>query len=523
MAGTTAQKPAVRPGQLPYAELAIADFSGGLNVRDAATELKENESPDLMNVVIDERGGVAKRLGYSRWNVTALPNAVSYAYESDVCSCVFWYTPADGKLYRDTNGSPVLSRTFGAGATVSITDFAGVCYIIHAFDGLFGTTDGTTWNAVSPTSGAVPSGDLCAVWQNKLWVASSGGNRLYYCAPGDVTKWDPADDAGSNDIREGNDYPIVCLFGTSGVDIQAQPALLVGKRSGAQGSIHRVVDAATGNYATIDQGIGPAGAQAITSLYGQLYILSTAGIFSTDGQTALLPIGNRLSKMFDPDALDYSQAAGYCAGRTRDRVRFSVARQGSAGNDMCLEYHPAFQAFTARTDAASCYILRGQQEGLLLGGSPKVPGRIWQFDNGGGDDGQPISSRMLTRVFQPGAGGPLRLQYIRILGRGRFTIDAMSEFRKTGRTKEIVLVSEGFAWDSDGWDDASVGWGEDLAEGWGHFFPRQLGRAFQVRISETSTSIGTSPPLLETGAGLTVGAWAAYGLQFHFSSLHPIV
>lgn len=523
MAGTTAQKPAIRPGQLPYAELAIVDFSGGLNVRDAATELKENESPDLMNVVIDERGGVAKRLGYSVWNAAPLPNLVTYGYESDVCNCVFWYTKADGKLYRDTNGIASLARQFAAGADLSMADFAGVCYATHGFDGLFGTTDGSTWSRVVASSGQVPSGDMCAVWQNKLWVASSGGNRLWFCAPGDVTLWDPKDDAGSNDLREGNDFPINCLFGTSGVDITAQPALLVGKRSGAQGSTHRVVDAATGNYVTIDQAIGPAGPQALTSLYGQLYMISTSGVYQTDGQTALLPIGSKLSKMFDPGALDYAQSAGFVAGRTRDRVRFSIARTGSVGNDLALEYHPAFQAFTTRTDAAACYVTRGQQDGILLGASPQVVGRIWQFDTGGADDGAPIESRMLTRVFQPGAGGQLRLQYVRILGRGRFTIDAMSEFATTGRTKDTVLVSEGFGWDSDGWDDPTVGWGEDLAEGWGHFYPRQLGRAFQIRISEISTSITTTPPLLETGASLTVGAWAVYGLQLHFSSLHPIV
>lgn len=522
MAATTPVKPA-KTGGLPYAELSIVDFSGGLNVRDAATELQENESPDLMNVVIDERGGVTKRLGYSRWNAAALPNLVTYGYESDVCDCVFWYTKADGKLYKDTNGIATLSRQFAADADISMADFAGTCYVIHAFDGLFGSTDGTSWARVTASSGQIPSGDMCAVWQNKFWVASSAGNRLYFCGPGDITQWDSKDDAGSNDLREGNDFPIVCLFGTSGVDVTAQPALLVGKRSGAQGSTHRVVDASNGNYVTIDQGIGPAGPQAVTSLYGQLYIISTGGVFATDGQSALLPIGGRLSKMFDPEALDYNQARGFCAGRTKDRVRFSIARTGSLGNDLALEYHPAFQAFTTRTDAAACYVTRGQQKGILLGASPKVTGRIWQFDNGGADDGAPIESRLLTRVFQPGIGGQLRLQYIRMLGRGRFTIDAMSDFASTGREKDIALLSEGFQWDADGWDDPTVGWGEDLAEGWGHFYPRQLGRAFQIRISETSTAIGTSPPLLETGASLTVGAWAAYGLQLHFSSLHPIV
>jgi hypothetical protein len=94
---STAVKPA-RTGGLPYTELQITDFSGGLNVRDAATELSENESPDLLNVVLDERGGVTKRLGYSKWNPAPLPNVLAYGAESDICNCAFWFSPADGRL-----------------------------------------------------------------------------------------------------------------------------------------------------------------------------------------------------------------------------------------------------------------------------------------------------------------------------------------------------------------------------------------------------------------------------------------
>jgi hypothetical protein len=513
---------ATRGRRAAFQDIILSDLSGGLNVRDALTELAQNETPDCMNIVLDEKGGATKRLGYSVWNATPLPNLVTYGYESDVCNCVFWYTQADGKLYRDLNGIPALVNTFAAGAPISIIDFAGVCYLIHAFDGLFSSTDGLTWSQVVASGGTIPGGDQLAVWQNKLWVASSATNMLSFCAPGDATQWDSAKDAGANYIREGNDFPIVCLYGTSGADVQANPALVVGKRSGAQGSMHRVIDAATGDYRTVDQSIGPAGPNAITSLYGRLYIVSTGGIFETDGQSALSPIGGKLSKLFLPGSLDYNQAAGFIAGGTKDRVRFSLARVGSVGNDLALEYHPAFKAFTARSDAAACYVTRGQQNGILLGASPKVVGRIYQFDTGGSDAGQPIASRILTRAFEPGSGWGQRLQHIRVLGRGRFTVEALADFATSGPQKEMALIAEGFEWDFDGWDDPSVGWGEDLIEGWGHFFPRLYGRAFQIKISETSTAVGQAPPLLESGAALTVGAWALYQIQLQDTPL-PVV
>lgn len=53
----------------------LARFDGGLNLRDAPGEVKDNESPDMMNMTLDERGGVVKRLGFQRDNEGALYRA----------------------------------------------------------------------------------------------------------------------------------------------------------------------------------------------------------------------------------------------------------------------------------------------------------------------------------------------------------------------------------------------------------------------------------------------------------------
>jgi hypothetical protein len=46
-------------------DLTFRDFSGGLNLRDSASELSADEFPFSWNVTIDERGYVQKRLGYA--------------------------------------------------------------------------------------------------------------------------------------------------------------------------------------------------------------------------------------------------------------------------------------------------------------------------------------------------------------------------------------------------------------------------------------------------------------------------
>jgi len=47
-------------------------FTGGLNLRSDQFNLAENESPDLLNVLVDPRGGIRMRDGVDRLNTTAL-------------------------------------------------------------------------------------------------------------------------------------------------------------------------------------------------------------------------------------------------------------------------------------------------------------------------------------------------------------------------------------------------------------------------------------------------------------------
>lgn len=50
----------------------LKDFTGGLNFRADQFQLADNESPDMLNVEIDPRGGVFSRGGMRRINTTAV-------------------------------------------------------------------------------------------------------------------------------------------------------------------------------------------------------------------------------------------------------------------------------------------------------------------------------------------------------------------------------------------------------------------------------------------------------------------
>lgn len=48
--------------------LTLEDFTGGLNIRENSFQLADNETPQMMNVHVDRRGGFVTRTGWGRWN-----------------------------------------------------------------------------------------------------------------------------------------------------------------------------------------------------------------------------------------------------------------------------------------------------------------------------------------------------------------------------------------------------------------------------------------------------------------------
>jgi hypothetical protein len=67
-------------------------FDGGLNLRDAPSELAENETPSCFNVTLDERGGVVARLGLTKLNGSSLlPQPPQALYYSSVADALLAY------------------------------------------------------------------------------------------------------------------------------------------------------------------------------------------------------------------------------------------------------------------------------------------------------------------------------------------------------------------------------------------------------------------------------------------------
>jgi len=211
---------------------ALESFSGGLNLRADQFNLAPNESPDLLNVIVDPRGGIKQRDGVDRWNLTPLSadvkgmwayhlttgtttlstaNAVVVNYDTKVA-----YSQGetiDSGNFTDITG--MTARTAGSkvyGITMNDVMYA-VSYDKPSFKwpgGGAGTaTDlGTTFDG---TTGNMPQGRYIEMWNNFAWVAhtyesgTAHRSRLRWSKQNDPESWE-ASDYVDIDVGEHGDY-----------------------------------------------------------------------------------------------------------------------------------------------------------------------------------------------------------------------------------------------------------------------------------------------------------------------------
>jgi len=174
-----------------YSLISWDDFRGGLNYRTDQFDLQENESPDLLNVSVDPRGGVAMREGVTTYNQTALAANVkgifSYynddgtnkvlvnsgvkVYAFDTSSTATAFTDI-GTITNRTNGSRVYGLTINNRAYGVSGDLVSFYYTGSAAADLGTTLDGTTGN--------FPIAQYVTHWNNLAWVGNTVESSVAY-------------------------------------------------------------------------------------------------------------------------------------------------------------------------------------------------------------------------------------------------------------------------------------------------------------------------------------------------------
>ena len=178
------------------------DFTGGLNLRADQFLLAKNESPDMLNVEIDPRGGVFSRGAMQRINSTA----VSGTWAPDKLHAFYGATSTimlanSTKVYRSTGGN-FSTLQFSSGNDIATTNAHGASfanwgdtlYISTGATGTAGykwqttntyatalTPSGPSWQpTTSPSPGHMPKAEHNIVHANKMFVANTREDGVNY-------------------------------------------------------------------------------------------------------------------------------------------------------------------------------------------------------------------------------------------------------------------------------------------------------------------------------------------------------
>jgi hypothetical protein len=194
----------------------VNDFTGGLNYRADAFQLADNESPDILNVDIDPRGGFSSRPGVNTYGV--VPGLTAGNFNTD--RLFAWegssnqlFLAAEDKIYYTSNGTISASlgssdNPYGAFFTSWSVGATSTLYIARGHSFQSSKWNGTTltnltasgagqWqnSYASPTGTHMPKANICATHIDRLWVADTNEgesiypNRVRWSHPSVAESW----------------------------------------------------------------------------------------------------------------------------------------------------------------------------------------------------------------------------------------------------------------------------------------------------------------------------------------------
>lgn len=181
------------------------DFSGGLQLRANQFQLAANESPDLMNVDIDPRGGVSLRRGTRIYAASGtLHDVHSMAqFHSPTVHQVVVGVADEIQFSEDGNEWDTLVDDNTTSAPISATQFGDALYVQNGvddpikWDGTNATRLAQTWSEDfdTPGTGDMPIAKLVAAHNGHVWVAhtledsTAHPNRIRWSHPNQPEAW----------------------------------------------------------------------------------------------------------------------------------------------------------------------------------------------------------------------------------------------------------------------------------------------------------------------------------------------
>jgi len=361
----------------------LQDFSGGLNLRSDQFNLAPSESPAMLNVDVDPRGGIKMRLGVSARNGTALNQDVTGLAQ---------FTP-DGGTARVI---AAYGTTVAESTTDNFTTLSGVS--VTSGDRMYGQTTNSKFYGVSGTSpsfvydgttasnlasnvdgspGNYPLAKYTCHWNNHAWVAhttesgTAHPSRVRWSKMDDPESWREFDYVDVNVGERGDELSGLVPFADR---------MLVFKTN----SVHALYGYSTESFqlVALTQDVGSVSASSpVSTPYGVYFWYDRQGVWVYDGQQFVW-VFEKLQPAIDDGRLQFGtppQLAWF-----KNRLYVSVDWDETSGNNpkrRVLIYDPTLGATGAwtMTDIDANVMLafappNAQQD--LLAGCEENTGRV---------------------------------------------------------------------------------------------------------------------------------------------------
>lgn len=165
-------------------EARIESFVGGINTYASPTQVKDNESPDMLNCIFTGLTGISKRQGYSKFTTSAVSgtNKIQgiFSYITNSVREVLYVSGGVLYRYNGSGGSTAISGgTFSTTANVNATQIADRLYLVD------GSTALTYYNGSTITNSGINSapGQISQIikYNNRLYcITNQYKERVYY-------------------------------------------------------------------------------------------------------------------------------------------------------------------------------------------------------------------------------------------------------------------------------------------------------------------------------------------------------
>lgn len=461
---------------MAYQAVSFGGFGAGLNLRDKADAVSEQEAIDALNVEFTERGAVQQRSGYAKLTSSALTNAAASLegyYKTDGTKQLL--AGCGTRLEAvNTSGAVVASASALSSGTWDFCRFGSPgSEVAYAGNGknLLRKWDGSSWSSVanSPkarylavmavdkgnrmvaagfddSSSAGPSASQA--YTSYVWFSGAGTPETF--GANDFQNLTPGDGEKIQNVVAFRDVVIVfketkffVFYGTS-TDSSGNPVF---------------------NYTTIDTGVGLASPRAVAVAPNAVYFMSRDGVYRTTGGDP-----EQVSDMIDPiwtgAPSDY-----YTGGTIAHSVitncamtfhadRLYLAFSTASDNNRVLVYDPRYEWWSLwDLPAAALASFRiGDQAELVFaysGGSNDI-GRVSSaYTN---DDGDAITSYWRSGWQDFGIPDEKVIRQSKVWGLGACTVSVSTDFSGSGfygegsSTWPLNFSEDRVTWETGTWE-----------------------------------------------------------------------